>query len=116
MAAKYSLEVTETQLRVIRDACEVFGRVQIGQFDDFAQLVCRSGLKTEGGKLNPDAEIRAKDIENFLSGVWRQAGYDRRERSMDEMIALDIWAVLDGRRKEDSFCMGSEPNITVKEA
>ena len=41
---KKALIVTDKQLGVIQDACELYGRVQIGQFGQFAEIVTQTGF------------------------------------------------------------------------
>ena len=121
------LSVTDKQLAVIRDACELYGRVQIGQFGQLGEIICRVGFS--GDKLRHtryhDAEYTYDQtisgcIEAALRGItqdfWR--GSDRQsehnKRTDAEMIAMDIWAALDGRRG-DGFCMGTEPLVKVED-
>lgn len=110
---EYNIKVTEKQLDVIRDACELYGRVQIGQFLDLAEIICRAGFRNMGSTVDDKALECAKEIQTFLDNIWTSAGYKYRERAESELIALDIWAVLDKRREGSDFCMGTEPNIKV---
>lgn len=104
---KYSIEVTEKQLQVIKDACELYCRIQLGQFELAANAIVGSGLS--------DGDIAArKCITGALRGIWQEYRYGFQERRNEEMVAGDIWAVLDGRRGNSDFCLGSEPQITVK--
>ena len=54
-------------------------------------------------------------IKGALTGILREVyNYEGKPRTNESNVALDIWAVLDGRR-EDGFHMGSEPLVQVKE-
>lgn len=104
---KYNLEVTEKQLQVIKDACELYCRIQIGQFDKAADVIVGNGFGNE------DIAAR-KCVRGALRGIWQEYQFGYKERRNEEMIAGDIWAVLDGRRKDTDFCLGSEPPVVVK--
>ena len=123
-----ALIVTDAQLQVIKDACELYGRIQLGQFRMFAEIVTQTGFsgydirvdteeKDEQYKvLEYEKDVRTKEcIEGALEGIYRQAYmFDGKPRTNESSVALDIWAVLDGRR-EDGFHMGTEPLVKVKE-
>ena len=53
-----SLIVTEKQLDVIKCACELYGRIQIGQFQQFAEIVTQTGFSGWGMRVKPE---RIKD-------------------------------------------------------
>lgn len=130
-----TLTVTEKQLRVIKDACELYGRIQIGQFNGFAEIVTQTGFCGWQLRVQPDRKedesderykARCDDVEEedrlvcnallgAINGIYRQIyNWDVKPRTNESNIALDIWAVLDGRR-EDGFHMGSEPLVKVEE-
>lgn len=130
-----TLTVTDKQLEVIRNACELYGRIQIGQFNGFAEIVSQTGFSGWQIRVQPKknkgesveqykarcTEIEKKDriicdcIDGMLEGLYRHAyGYEGKPRTNEASIALDIWAVLDGRR-EDGFHMGTEPLVKVEE-
>ena len=130
-----TITVTDKQLQVIKDACELYGRIQIGQFTGFAEIVTQTGFngwqlrvqpkKNKGEsadqyKARCDA-LEKKDriicdcIDGMLDGLYRHAyHYEGKPRTNESNIALDIWAVLDGRRG-DGFHMGTEPLVEVEE-
>lgn len=130
-----TLTVTDKQLQVIKDACELYGRIQIGQFNGFAEIVTQTGFsgwqlrvdpKRGEAEQNDMYESRCREMLNkdnlvckvlvgAITGIYREAYcWDVKDRPDEANVALDIWAVLDGRR-EDGFHMGSEPLIKVEE-
>lgn len=130
-----TLIVTDKQLEVIKCACELFGRIQIGQFEQFAEIVTQTGFsgwqirvqpKKNKGESADQYKARCerheeKDrlicdcIEGALNGLYRGAYVSVGKRRPNEAdIALDIWAVLDGHR-ENGFHMGTEPLVRVEE-
>lgn len=132
---KKSLIVTEKQMQVIRDACELYGRIQIGQFREFAEIVTQTGFSGVGIRVEPDRkegetkeEHKARCEERYdydsavygcllgaVNGIVREAySYEMKPRTNEADIALDIWAVLDGRR-DAGFHMGTEPLVEVEE-
>lgn len=104
---KYSIEVTEKQMQVIKDACELYCRIQIGQFDLAADAIV-------GGRCGEEDVAARKCVMGALRGIWQEYRGIQYERRNEEMIAGDIWAVLDGRRSGSDFCLGSEPPVVVK--
>ena len=133
---KKALIVTDKQLSVIRDACELYGRVQLGQFRGFSEILTQTGFsgyeirvqpKREDGETEEhynekcdkvyDGDMLVQEcIEGVMEGLYRHAyRWDGKPRTNEADVALDIWAVLDGRR-EDGFHMGSEPLVQVKES
>lgn len=130
-----SLIVTDKQLQVIKDACELYGRIQIGQFSGFAEIVTQTGFngwslrtdpKRKDGESDEHYKARCERIEEedrlvckalvgAINGIYREIyNWDVKDRTNESNIALDIWAVLDGRR-EDGFHMGSEPLVKVED-
>lgn len=131
-----SLSVTDKQLEVIKDACELYGRIQIGQFGQFAEIVTQTGFSSFGMRVRPERKDSETDeqyktrcdaqydrdalicdcIKGAIEGIYRDAYRCKGKPRPDEAnISLDIWATIDGRR-EDGFHMGSEPLPEVKEA
>lgn len=131
-----TLTVTDKQIQVIKDACELYGRIQIGQFNGFAEIVTQTGFYGWQLRVQPDRKegesdeqykARCDEIEErdrlvcgsligAVNGIYRES-YDwdgTPQRTNESNIALDIWAVLDGRR-EDGFHMGTEPLVQVEE-
>ena len=132
---KKTLIVTDKQLQIIKDACELYGRIQIGQFERFAEIVTQTGFSGWGLRVQPQKNkgeteeqykarcerieekdmIICKDIEGALEGIYRGAyHFVGKPRTNEADVALDIWAALDGRR-DDGFHMGSEPLVQVRE-
>ena len=130
-----TLTVTDKQLQVIKEACELYGRIQIGQFNAFAEIVTQTGFSGWQLRVQPDRKdgetdeqykARCERLEEedrlvcnaligAINGIYRQIyNWNVKDRTNESNIALDIWAVLDGRR-EDGFHMGSEPLVEVKD-
>lgn len=130
-----TLIVTDKQLGVIQDACELYGRIQLGQFRGFAEIVTQTGFDGFGIRVKPkrkddetDAEYKERCeylyrrdeltkecLEGAVEGIYRHAyHWEPKPRTNEANIALDIWAVLDGRR-EDGFHMAPEPLVQVRE-
>ena len=130
-----TLIVTDKQLEVIKDACELYGRIQIGQFNGFAEIVTQTGFSGWGLRVQPkknegetDEKYKARcekmeerdrlvcdALVGAINGIYREIyNWDVKPRTNESNIALDIWAVLDGRR-EDGFHMGTEPLVKVEE-
>lgn len=130
-----TLTVTDKQLQVIKDACELYGRIQIGQFNGFAEIVTKTGFygwqlriqpERKEGESDERYKARCDEIEErdrlvcktlvgAVTGIYREVyNWDVKPRTNEADIALDIWAVLDGRR-EDGFHMGTEPLVKVEE-
>ena len=135
MNDKKALMVTDKQLQVIQDACELYGRIQIGQFAGFAEIVTQTGFKGWQLRVQPDRQEDESDdqykarcdrmeeedrlvcnaLVGAINGIYRQIyNWNVKDRTNESSIALDIWAVLDGRR-EDGFHMGSEPLVKVED-
>lgn len=133
---KKALIVTDKQLEVIKSACELYGRIQIGQFRGFAEVVTQTGfdgwqLRVQPKRFENETEKKYKmrcDREEeidmsicrcfhgVLDGMYRDVyNYDGKPRPNEADVALDIWAMLDGRRDDTDFHMGSEPLAKVKE-
>ena len=132
--SRKALIVTDKQLNVIRDACELYGRIQLGQFRGFAEIVTQTGFNGWGLRVQPnrnkdetdeyfkarcyseeehDMEVNAC-IVGAITGIYREAyHWEGKPRTNEAEIALDVWAVLDGRRKDNDFRMGSEPLVKV---
>ena len=137
-ATKKALIVTDKQLKVIKEACELYGRIQIGQFRMIAEIITQTGFSGAGLRIDPkrqaeeteekyearksrlydDDLIISKNIEGAIEGIYRRLSsysndYNYKAKPNEADVALDIWAVLDGRR-EDGFHMGSEPLVEVQ--
>lgn len=129
-----TITVTDKQLKVIKDACELYGRIQIGQFVPFAEIVTQTGFYGWQLRVQPDRKadesderykarcdeteecdrLVCKTLVGAITGIYREVyNWDVKPRTNETNIALDIWAVLDGRR-EDGFHMGTEPLVKVE--
>lgn len=131
-----TLTVTDKQLQVIKDACELYGRSQIGQFNGFAEIVTQTGFYGWQLRVQPDRkegesdeqykarcdEIEERDrlvcktLVGAITGIYREVyNWDVKPRTNEADIALDIWAKLDGRREDTDFSMSTEPLVKVEE-
>ena len=45
------LTCTDYQAEIIKQACELYGRVQIGQFGDLAETICRRWQKVRNRQI-----------------------------------------------------------------
>ena len=136
MSKKKALIVTDKQLAVIKAACELYGRIQLGQFRGFSEIVTQTGFDGFSKRVQPerkedetDDEYRERReylyrrdelvqdcLEGAVEGIYRHAyRWDGTPRTNEANISLDIWAVLDGRRDDTDFHMGSEPPVQVKD-
>lgn len=130
-----TLTVTDKQLQVIKDACELYGRIQIGQFNGFAEIVTQTGfsgwqlrVQPERNEDESDEQYKArcvmleeedrlvcKALIGAINGIYREIyNWNVKPRTNESSIALDLWGFIDGRR-EDGFHMGSEPLIKVED-
>lgn len=131
-----SLVVTDKQLQVIKEACELYGRIQIGQFTRFAEIVTQTGFsgwylrvqpdrkedesdeqyKARCERLEKEDRLVCKALVGAINGIYREIyNWDVKPRTNEADIALDIWAKLDGRREDTDFRMSTEPLVKVKD-
>ena len=131
-----TLTVTDKQLQVIKDACELYGRIQIGQFNGFAEIVTQTGFtgwqlrvqperkedesderyKARRKRLEEEDRLVCKTLVGAINGIYREVyNWNVKPRTNESNIALDIWAKLDGRREDCDFSMSSEPLVKVEE-
>lgn len=131
-----ALIVTGKQIEVIRDACELYGRIQIGQFERFAEIVTQTGFSGWSLRVQPERKKdetdesykrRCREAENYdmlvcrcikgaLDGIYREAYHlEGKRRTNEANVSLDIWAKLDGRREDSNFSMSTEPLVQVKD-
>ena len=130
-----ALIVTDKQLQVIKESCELYGRIQIGQFTRFAEIVTQTGFsgwylrvqperkedesdeqyKARCERLEEQDRLVCKALVGAINGIYREIyNWNVKDRTNESSIALDLWAALDGRR-EDGFHMGTEPLVQVKD-
>lgn len=133
--SRKALIVTDKQLQVIKESCELYGRIQIGQFERFAEIVTQTGFsgwslrvqpKRKDGESDEQYKARCERLEEedrlvckalvgAINGIYREIyNWNVKDRTNESSIALDLWSALDGRR-EDGFHMGSEPLVQVKD-
>lgn len=131
-----TLTVTDKQLDVIKCACELYGRIQIGQFTQFAEIVTQTGFcgwnlrvqperkedesderyKARCDRMEEEDRLVCKTLVGAITGIYREIyNWDVKPRTNEADIALDIWAKLDGRREDTDFSMSSEPLVRVDE-
>lgn len=131
-----SLVVTDKQLEVIKEACELYGRIQIGQFIQFAEIVTQTGFsgwqlrvqpkknedetdeqyKARCERLEEQDRLVCKALVGAINGIYREIyNWNVKDRTNEADIALDIWAKLDGRREDTDFSMSTEPLVQVKD-
>ena len=131
-----ALIVTDKQIEVIKCACELYGRIQIGQFVQFAEIVTQTGFsgwtlrvqperkedesdeqyKARCERLEEQDRLVCRALVGAINGIYREIyNWDVKDRTNEANIALDIWAKLDGRREDTDFSMSTEPLVQVKE-
>lgn len=111
-----TIKCTRKQLDVIRNACEEYGRVRLGQFFDISTDLALLGYEYKENDPEFNRRINARnDLHTMLSRWFQETVGINYDRDPNEMIAMDIWAVLDGRREGTGFVLGSEPQVVVKE-
>jgi len=131
-----SLVVTDKQLQVIKKACELYGRIQIGQFVQFAEIVTQTGFSGWTLRVQPERKedeseecykarcdnaeekdrLFCKALYGAINGIYCEIyNWDVKPRTNEADIALDIWAKLDGRREDTDFSMSTEPLVQVKD-
>lgn len=118
---KYTIELTEEQMRVTQVALEEYFRLRLGQTFDFADDLTSMGVDLSND--NPkhdrlfDRHIANRDwIEEIMKGVfralWGPYGVPK-EKTEDMMIAECIWDLIRFARGQsrwnEPFHIGSEP-------
>lgn len=129
MAKKVTIELTETQARIVLAAVEEWFRLRMGQYSDLANGLAFLGYKHDPEKRNEfDRRIVKRDaIQEVIKAMLRIAFPDYGTPGQIEPethIASDIWSALryelspvESYRSEP-FQMGPEPmpKITVEES
>lgn len=96
MQKKYLLEVNETQLRFIKDACEEYMRLRMNQWEDFADDIA---LQNALAPSDDEYFIR-NDYKRSLEQLTKQVLENRRqfggypEKNETMKIAEDIYEVI----------------------
>lgn len=97
--AKYILELTEAQLRVVNAALEEYFRIPLNQWGDLADRLAFKGFPPE----NEEARERAFDCciakRDAVKAVFEAAGkilwgYEIPPKDDQQLIAEDIWQVI----------------------
>ena len=126
---KYTIELTENQVRVIQNALEEHFRLRMGQDTEFCTDI--AGLNADLSPDNPHHELifdryiqRRDHMEEVMRAFFRIAfeptGY-LKEKTDDMLIAECIWdsirCVMELSRLEQQLTTGSETvhKIKVKE-
>ena len=129
MTKKYTIELTENQVRVIQDALEEYFRLRMGQDTEFCTDI--AGLNADLSPDNPHHELifdryiqRRDHMEEVMRAFFRIAfepiGY-LKEKTDDMLIAECIWdsirCVRGLSRWGQPLSTGSEPvpKINVEE-
>ena len=96
---KYTIELTENQVRVIQDALEEYFRLRMGQYTEFCTDI--AGLNADLSPDNPhhelifDRYIQRRDhmqevMRAFFKIAFEPTGY-LKEKTDDMLIAECIW-------------------------
>lgn len=136
MGKKKALIVSDKQLAVIKAACELYGRIQIGRYERFAEIVMQTGFsgwelrvqperkedesdeqyKARCERLEEQDRLVCKALVGAINGIYREIyNWNVKPRTNEADIALDIWAKLDGRREDTDFSWSTEPLVQVKD-
>ena len=107
MGEKYEIRLTERQLKLVNQALEMFFRMQMGQFRDYADLMAFKNFdyKRKGPEWDKefDQRIQCRDefqdaLEESYRRVFRAKGYDETSpfcRNTEDMeCAIDIWEAI----------------------
>ena len=99
MPKKVTIELTETQAKIVLLAVEEWFRLRLGQYGDFAHdLAFRDYVGAEeDSKAYKRAEAKLKMLEGVLEGMYMLAFPTcraPREVGDDINIASDIWSAL----------------------
>lgn len=97
--AKYRIDLSEAQLRVINNALEEYFRIPLNQWSGLADRLALKGVDLS------DEETRDVKFERFLktrdsvNAVFRAAGeilwrYEVPPKDEEQIIAEDIWRVI----------------------
>lgn len=123
---KYTIELTENQVRVIQNALEEYFRLRMGQDTEFCTDM--AGLNTDLSPDNPHHELifdryiqRRNHMQEVMRAFFRIAfeptGY-LKEKTDDMLIAECIWdairCVRGLSRWEQPLHTGSEPVPKIK--
>ena len=95
MSDKYTLTVTESQLRVIQNACEEYLRTRLGQFWQLVEDV--SEAKEFGyvaGELDDERYIKRDAARVLMDGAYNLLRGPFKQKSADMLIAEDLYTQI----------------------
>ena len=114
---KYRIELTEQQMRVLRNALEEYFRLRMGQDSDFTDDMACINSEHLDQKLVFDRMIQRRNhmhdvIKAFFMIAYEPTGY-LLKKTNDMLIAEDIWEAVryakgEGRFNSPMF-VGPEP-------
>lgn len=100
---KFSLELNENQMQLVKVALEEYFRIRMNQWNDLADSLTGKGIEYSAGnhidekKFN-DFLIRRDCARCALESVgrmlWGPNGYEFGPKTEEELIAEDIWQVI----------------------
>lgn len=103
---KYRIELTETQFKTVRNALEMWERMMMGQFFDYATEIAKNGY--EYNKDNPDNSrkfddyiIRRNDSQELMDRAYIVACPKPQSKTDDMRIIEDIWLAMRYQLWED---------------
>ena len=124
--AKYKIEVTEEQARVIQKSLEEYFRLRLGQCWDFTDEFCMMNCDLSADNPNHDKIFdafiaRRNAMREVMNSAFR-IGYGARgyleEKTDDMLIAEDLWDSIRfarGKSRWDSpLHLGSEPAAKIE--
>ena len=98
---RYTLEISEEQAEIIKNALEEYFRLRMNQSWDFADDICFEGFdyeKRSKEEFNERIELRNKfknEFEKLLSLVHPMISEGTvREKTPEMLRAMDIWQVI----------------------
>lgn len=100
-----TLTLSEEQLKTIATACELIGRLMLGQTDRIGTLIPFDDYKL-GFEFDEINHRYLQAYHDYVTIERDENGYRKAD------IPLDIWRKI---AKKDDFRMGSEPGVEVKE-
>lgn len=126
MAKKYNLELTENQIRVVRDALEEYLRIRMNQWRDLADSLASKDV--DFSSENPNHERifdKYLDNRNAVLRVFECAGrilweFGENQKTEDQLIAEDIWQVIrhelwKERGDKNTWCTDSYEPLRVSQ-
>ena len=125
MAKKVTIEMTETQARLVLEAVEEWFRLRLGQYHQTADGLAFLGFKyDESKKAEFDDRIARRNHINYVLRAVMDIAFPYtsvpKSTDPDIHIASDIWSQLrwdlsakDATWDRTPFQMGSEPMVKV---